>query len=342
MRRLGRWFIVGLVSVLAFGIVEVPAPAGPRHALAADPVVIRAIMAWPGDCNCVSQYKRYIEEVNKRGKGKVEIKLLGGPEIVKPFEQFQALRSGIADATHTAPGYFVGETIEGAVFEMLDPGDYGKFLKGLRGEAMDVINQAFREKSGVRFVALTIGGTRFRFMMVKPITGLEDLKGKRIRVFGSQTAKVVQAFGASPATIPPAELYPALQRGVVDGAIRAPDDAWSFGERDVYKSMISTPIQLAPGGMFIATRVWDKLPPDVQQLLTSVAVELEPQMMRYYGESDDKAIELLKPKGLRVIEIPPADQKRLVDARNLYWTDVVSKSPVLGARLRTILEPYSK
>jgi TRAP-type C4-dicarboxylate transport system substrate-binding protein len=255
MRRRGRCFAPGLAILLASAVVEAPGPAGPTPALAADPVVIRAITAWPLDCNCVSQYKRYIEAVNTRGKGKVEIKLLGGPEVVKPFEQFQALRSGIADATHTAPGYFVGETIEGAVFELLDPSDFDKFLKGIRGtDAIEVINQAFREKSGVRFLALTIGGTRFRFMMARPINGLDDLRGKRIRVFGSQTAKIAQHFGAAPVTIPPHELYPALQRGVVDGAIRAPDDAWSFGERDVYKSMILAPIQLAPGGVFVAHR----------------------------------------------------------------------------------------
>jgi len=338
---LSGWLLCALVLSTVWVAGGVPGTAS--EAEAADPVVIRAITAWPLDCNCVIQYKRYIEEVNKRGKGKVELKLLGGPEVVKPFEQFQALRTGIADATHTAPGYFVGETIEGGIFELLDPNDFDKFLKGLRGtEAMDVANQAYREKSGVRFVALTIGGTGFRFMMAKPINGLDDLKGKRIRAFGSLTAKVVQHFGGAPVTIPPHELYPALQRGVVDGAIRAPDDAWSFGERDVYKSMIGTPIQLATGGVFMATRVWDKLPKDVQQILSSVAIELEPQVLKYYRDSDNKAMENLKARGLRVIEIGPADQKRQVDARNLYWDDVAAKSPTHGARLRALLEPYAR
>jgi TRAP-type C4-dicarboxylate transport system substrate-binding protein len=106
--------------------------------------------------------------------------------------------------------------------------------------------------------------------------------------------------------------------------------------------MIATPLQLAPGGVFIATRVWDKLPKDVQQILSSVAIELEPQVLKYFRDSDTKAIENLKAKGLRVIEIGPADQKRQVEARSLYWEDVAAKSPKYGARLRAILEPYSK
>ena len=107
MRRSGGWLIVGLAIVLALAVDDAPVPAGPPAALAADPVAIRAITAWPLDCNCVVQYKRYIEEVNKRGKGKVEIKLLGGPEVVKPFEQLQA-SSGARMAPSTTPRWSAG------------------------------------------------------------------------------------------------------------------------------------------------------------------------------------------------------------------------------------------
>jgi len=332
--------LAAVVLSAVFGPLPAAGPATPAQAAE---VVIKAITAWPLDCNCVTQYKRYIEEINKRGKGKVEIRLLGGPEVVKPFEQFQALRTGIADMTQTAGAYFVGETIEAAVVDMLDPTDFDKYLKGLRGtEALELVNQAYREKSGVRALGIMVGGTGFRFMMAKPVNGLDDLKGKRIRVFGTQGAKVVQYFGGSPQTIPPHELYPALQRGVVDGAIRAPDDAWSFGERDVYKSMIATPAQLSLGWAYIATRVWDKLPADVQKLLSATSVEFDPQVLRYFYDSDQKSAENLKARGMRVVEISQAEKTRLGEARMLYWEDIVAKSPALGARLRTILEPYSK
>ena len=341
MRGLGRWLLTGLAAALVLGGIDVPRPSGPSAALAADPVVIRAVSAWPADCNCLVQFKRYVEEINKRGKGKIEIKYLGGPEVVKPFEQLQALRAGIADMTHSAGDYYVGETIEGSALAMLDPTDFTKYLKGVRA-GREIINQAYREKSGVRLLGITVGGTGFRFMMAKPISGLDDLKGKRIRVFGTQGAKAAQYFGASPQTIPAHELYPALQRGVVDGAIRAPDDAWSFGERDVYKSMIGTPMQLAPGSAYIAIRVWDKLPPDVQQLLSSTSEAFEPQVLKYFHASDQNSIENLKAKGMQVVEVDAAGMKRLAEARLLYWEDLVAKSPKYGAQLRAILDPYSR
>ena len=45
---------------------------------------------------------------------------------------------------------------------------------------------------------------------------------------------------------------------------------------------------------------------------------------------------------MKVIEVSAADQKRLADARTLYWDDLVAKSPMVGAKLRSIPELYSR
>lgn len=339
--RLDRVLGIGLLLAAAW-VIQVTSVAVPL-ANAAEPVVIRAISAWSLDQGFLLYYKKYIDEVNKRGRGRVEIRLLGGPELVKPLEQFQALRAGIADMTTSASGYFAGETIEGTALDMFDPRDLGKYLKGLRGtEAADLINQAYGEKSAVRFLGINTGGDGFRIFMTSVISGLDDVKGTRIRTSGLQGAKSLQHLGASAVAMTATELYMALQRKVVEGAVRSPIDVFEFGESDLYKSWIATPLQLAMAETFIATRAWNKLSPDVQQLLSSVALELEPQVLEWSSKREAAAIEKLRAKGVRVVEIGPAEQKRLVEARLLYWDEIVAKSPTIGARLRAILEPYSK
>jgi TRAP-type transport system periplasmic protein len=313
------------------------------RALASDTVVIRAIAAWPVSCDCDTMYMKYIQEINKRGKGRLQIRFLGGPEVMPAFEQFQALRTGIADMTHTAPSYFAGETIEGSGMDLIDPVDLKRYLKALRStDALKIINRAYEEKSSTHYLGITVGGTGFRFLMTKPIKTLDDLRGMRIRVFGSQGAKAVQYFGASPQTIAANELYTALQRGVVDGAIRAPNDAWSFGERDVYKTMVNPPLQLSAGGLFIATRVWNKLPQDLKELLSSVVIDFEPKVLGYYEQQDSKAIKNLEKNGMKAVDVGTSGKKKLDEARNAYWDEILAKSPTYGAQLRTALEPYTK
>src|SRR5699024_8847250 len=55
----------------------------------------------------------------------------------------------------------------------------------------------------------------------KKLTSFSDLKGLKIRVSSPQQAKFVETFGGVPVTLGTPEVAPALQRGVVDGAITA-------------------------------------------------------------------------------------------------------------------------
>ncbi len=330
------------VSLLAL-LLAVPAwtltAAAPADA---KEVVIRAIAAWPLSCDCDLMYKEYIKRVNKNGKGVVRVRLLGGPEVAPAFEQFQALRTGIADMTHSAGAYYAGETIEGAAMSLVKPDDIYKWLEALRKtDAMKIINEAYAKKSSTRFVGILVGGTGFRFLMAKPIANLDDLKGKRIRASGAQDARAIQYLGGSPQTIPANELYTALQRGVVDGAYRAPNDAWSFGERDVYKAMIATPMQLSPGGVYIATRVWDKLPEAAKKVLSETAEGMEREVLDYYYNADQASIKKLQANGMKLIEVDDAAKKRLAAARNAYWADLLKQSPDYGPRIQKALAPYN-
>ena len=179
-------------------------------------------------------------------------------------------------------------------------------------------------------------------MMKSPIEKLDDLKGKRLRSSGSQGAKTLQALGASPVSMSAAELFDALNKGIVDGAIRAPNHAFDFGEQDAYKYVITNPVQIAMGQVFIAARLWEKLPERAKNVLENTAKEFEPQVMAYYKAQADGAIEKLRAKGAKIITLSPVEAKRITDARLSYWDDIAKASPDQGAKLKTILEPYSQ
>ena len=336
MKSLARASVLVLLLAVPLWTLTAAAPADAKE------VVIRAISAWPLSIDGNTWYKNYIKEVNKRGKGVVQIRLLGGNEVASAFEQFQALRTGIADMTNSAPAYYVGETVEAAAVSLIAPKSLEGFLDGLRKSgALDIINKAYREKSSMRFLGITVAGTGFRFLMATPIKDLDGIKGKRIRASGAQDAAAIQYLGGSPQTLPANELYTALQRGVVDGAYRAPNDAWSFGEHKVYKAMIATPIQFAPGGVYMPTGKWDKLPDNVKKVLEGTIVDMEPTILKYFQTNDNAAIKRLEKNGMKVIEVDDAAKKRLGEARNAYWPELLKQSPKYGAQIQKVLAPYN-
>ena len=84
--------------------------------------------------------------------------------MASAFEQFQALRTGIADMTNSAPAYYVGETVEAAAVSLIAPKSLQSFLDGLRKSgALDIINKAYREKSSMRFPGHHRGRHRLPF-----------------------------------------------------------------------------------------------------------------------------------------------------------------------------------
>src|SRR5690606_5546733 len=53
----------------------------------------------------------------------------------------------------------------------------------------------------------------------KEVHTLEDLAGLKIRASGAAHTRVVSALGGAPVPLPSAEVYDALLRGTVDGAL---------------------------------------------------------------------------------------------------------------------------
>lgn len=88
--------------------------------------------------------------------------------------------------------------------------------KVFQGAIGDRISEAVKAKTGVEFIAW--GEEGFRQIVTKrPVQSLADMKGLKIRVpEASISIRVFQLLGANPTPVPTAEIYNALQSGVVD------------------------------------------------------------------------------------------------------------------------------
>ena len=67
--------------------------------------IVTAVHAFPPFLVYTKTFLEYVDAVNERGAGVVQIKVKGGPEAIKMFEQPKAVRDGVVDMVHT-PGSF--------------------------------------------------------------------------------------------------------------------------------------------------------------------------------------------------------------------------------------------
>ena len=74
----------------------------------ADAVKINAVTLAPKPVYINGPFKSFVEEVNEKFAGEIEINWRGGPEIMPPFKQAEGVRNGAMDMTYTSPSYYQG------------------------------------------------------------------------------------------------------------------------------------------------------------------------------------------------------------------------------------------
>lgn len=157
--------------------------------------------------------------------------------------------------------------------------------------------------SGVR--GLFYGEEGFRhFFTVDPISGMEDLKGMKIRVSNDPVMNgMVEGLGASPTVVSFGELYSALQTGVVDGAEQPIANYKSNGFQEVAPNLILDGHTLGAIQVIITDKAWDKLTEKQQNVLVEAGKLASEYNRQISEEAENKVLEELKADGINVIEV---------------------------------------
>jgi tripartite ATP-independent transporter DctP family solute receptor len=179
-------------------------------------------------------------------------------------------------------------------------------------------------KEGYRIIAVWENGERHITNSKRPIVKPDDLMGLRLRVpQGEWRVKMFRAYGANPVPLAFSEVYVALQTGVLDGQENpfAQIQPARFYEVQRYLSLtghVYTPAYLTAG------RSWQRLPADVQNVLTEVAKEMEPVVLKLAAELDADLLDKLRRAGMQVNE---ADRDAFIGASGAIYREFAAAVP---------------
>ena len=108
-----------------------------------------------------------------------------------------------------------------------------------------------------------------------PITGLKDVKGKKVRVYNVTMADFVKAAGGSTVNIPFAEVVPAMHRGVADCALTGTSSGNTARWWEVTNYLYNVPMGWAMQFLVANLDSWNRLDPDVRAFLEEEFATLE-------------------------------------------------------------------
>ena len=136
------------------------------------------------------------------------------------------------------------------------------------------------------------------------INGIDDLAGKKIRVSNDPVmVGMVEGLGASATVVPFAELYSALQTGVVDGAEQPISNYRSGAYPEVANNLILDGHTLGAIEIVITDNAWAKLTEAQQNVIMEAAKIAMARNQEVAQEKDDEALRLLNEEGCNVVEV---------------------------------------
>ena len=140
-----------------------------------------------------------------------------------------------------------------------------------------VMDRVMQEKFNTKLLALGTNPPQV-FWCREAISGLEDLKGKKIRVFNKTMADFINAVGGTTVSMPFAEVVPALQRGVVDCAVTGTLSGNTAGWPEVSTHLYPMYLGWSINYQGVNLDSWKNFPPEVQEFFSVQFEQFEDKM----------------------------------------------------------------
>jgi TRAP-type C4-dicarboxylate transport system substrate-binding protein len=227
-------------------------------------------------------------------------------------DQLTICGKGGIDVIFLQPQYFSGVVPEGMILGLpVVPWSFNTSVKFVN-LVIDDLDKIYRKKTNVCVMpgAFTATGM-YVFTKTKEVRSPDDLNGLKIRTTGGYEASVLEAFGAAPTRVAPAEIYTAAERGVINGGTRMLQSVVDWKEYEVWKYFTRTPLHLFIGGLVaISVDTFNKLPADLQKVIVDTCKEETPGILKYHEDKEKEAIPFLTNKGVKMVDLKPGELKR--------------------------------
>ena len=159
---------------------------------------------------------RFAKNVERLSGGKLEIKFYEPGALIPPLECFDAVAKGSIESCWTTPGYHTGKYPALAFFTTVPFGPpIGEFLGWKWFGGGNQLRNEIYAKHGLFAIDSFAIAPETSGWFRNEIKSIEELKGLKMRFFGLG-AQVMQKLGVSTQLMAAADIYPALERGVID------------------------------------------------------------------------------------------------------------------------------
>lgn len=245
----------------------------------------------------------FADAVSKATDGNFNVQVFAAGEIVGTLEAVDAVSNGTVEMCHTASYYYWGKDPTFAFGTGVPFGLNARMMNGwlYEGGGTDLLNKFYAKHNMIAFPAGNTGaqmGGWFR----KEINTVEDLQGLKFRT-GGFGGKIMERIGVVPQGLPGGDIYPALEKGTIDGAeFVGPYDDQKLGFNKVAQYLYYP--AWWEGGSALHNMInidsWNELPDSYKQIVQNASALANTVMMARYDTLNPTALKQLAASGTQL------------------------------------------
>ena len=249
------------------------------------------------------------EEVEKASAGEIEVQIYDSAQLYKDKEVPQAVGSGAIEMGVASLTRFVGDIPAVDIF-------YMPFM--FNSEAL--VRAATKKGSAIRGpIDEAIVGTGSRvlwwqayggaIMLSKesPVRTPDEIKNKKVRVFGKTLGTFMEAVGASPTLISGSEQYLAYQRGTVDVGMTGISGVKSRKLWEVMDTITVTNHADIEFVVLVNEKFWSGLPKKHQDIITASAAKADAAVRDDIARIEAEAYKAAAGEGMKAVALSPEE-----------------------------------
>jgi TRAP-type C4-dicarboxylate transport system substrate-binding protein len=283
----------------------------------------------------------WANEVEKATGGRVKLTMLPKHPSAPPGT-FDAVRDGLVDVSYVTASYTPARHILPLMAELPGAGDTALVNSVAYSRIYWKYFHAVGEYKGVKQLGVFTHGPGQMFTK-RPVNGIAEVQGLKIRTGGGIAEKVAKALGASAFVKPAPESYELLKGGVADGVF--------FPFESIISFKLDTVIEQAtvfPGGMyssafgfFMNEDKWNKLSKEDQAAIEKVSGEHLARLAgRSWDEADAKGLDALKKSGVKIVTADAAFAAEVVKRSAPIVDEWIKSASAKGVDAAKILAEF--
>ena len=283
--------------------------------------------------------KALAEDITKATGGRLTITHYGAGEL--PYRAGDVLRAVATNQIQmgqVGAGLVAGDVPELDVFSLpFLCTDFKGFAAAVQAIG-DIPDRVLTERFKVRvLINWPIPGQNI--WSTEKIASIGELKGKKIRTWNPMQVEMLKLLGAVPTSIDPAEVVPALQRKVVDGAITSALSAndWKAYTLIRYGYMLN--FTMAHQFTLANAAALESLPPDLRKIVQDKIEEWTPKYFEAAEQADRAALENMQKHGVTLTQPTAADLEHVRQLLRPLWDSwAKANGPVAADLLQRVMK----